>query len=302
MASEAAPELKLEIGHVLFIDIVGYSKLLIDDQRELQGQLNQIVRATEQFRAAEAASKLMRLPTGDGMALVFVTSPEEPVQCALEISEALKEKPHLKVRMGINTGPVSGVADVNDKSNMAGAGINVAQRVMDLADAGHILLSKRAAENLAQYRRWGPHLHDLGEIEVKHGVKISIVNLYTDKIGNREVPEKLQQRFRKQSAQGRLKRTLIAGAVVAAIALGLLLFRMNGSRQGTAPVPVPAKSIAVMPFVDLSQAKDQEYFCDGISEEILDALAKVEGLRVVARTSSFAFKGRNADVGESRKS
>jgi adenylate cyclase len=298
MASESAPELKLEIGHVLFIDIVGYSKLLIDDQRDLQEQLNQIVRGVEPFRAAEAAGKLVRLPTGDGMALVFFNSPEAPVQCALEISEALREKPHLRVRMGINTGPVSGVADVNDKSNIAGAGINTAQRVMDLADAGHILLSKRAAEDLTQYRRWEPHLHDLGEIEVKHGVKISIVNLYTDKIGNREVPEKLQQSFRKQSARGRLKRTLIAGAVVAAIAVGLLLFRMNGSRQGTAPVPVPAKSIAVMPFVDLSQAKDQEYFCDGISEEILDALAKVEGLRVVARTSSFAFKGRNADVGE----
>ena len=298
MASESAPDLKLEIGHVLFIDIVGYSKLLIDDQRDLQEQLNQIVRGTERFREAEAAGKLVRLPTGDGMALVFFASPEAPVQCALEISEALKEKSHLRVRMGINTGPVSGVADVNDKSNIAGAGINTAQRVMDLADAGHILLSKRAAEDLAQYRRWEPHLHDLGEIEVKHGVKISIVNLYTDKIGNREVPEKLQQSFRKQSAQRRLKRTLIAGAVVAAIAVGLLLFRMNGSRQGTASVPVPEKSIAVMPFVDLSQAKDQEYFCDGISEEILDALAKVEGLRVVARTSSFAFKGRNADVGE----
>ena len=298
MASESAPDLKLEIGHVLFIDIVGYSKLLIDDQRDLQEQLNQIVRGTERFRASEAAGKLVRLPTGDGMALVFFASPEAPVQCALEISEALKEKPHFRVRMGINTGPVSGVADVNDKSNIAGAGINTAQRVMDLADAGHILLSKRAAEDLAQYRRWEPHLHDLGEIEVKHGVKISIVNLYTDKIGNREVPEKLQQSFRKQSAQRRLKRTLIAGAVVAAIAVGLLLFRMNGSRQGTASVPVPEKSIAVMPFVDLSQAKDQEYFCDGISEEILDALAKVEGLRVVARTSSFAFKGRNADVGE----
>jgi len=299
MASESAPGLKLEIGHVLFIDIIGYSKLLIDDQRELQAQLNQIVRATEQFRAAEAASKLMRLPTGDGMALVFFTSPEEPVQCALEISEALKEKPHLKLRMGINTGPVSGVADVNDKSNMAGAGINVAQRVMDLADAGHILLSKRAAEDLAQYRRWEPHLHDLGEVEVKHGVKISIVNLYTDKIGNREVPEKLKHTFRKQSAKRRLKRTFITGAMIAALATAVLLFRMNASRsRATTSLPAPEKSIAVMPFVDLSQAKDQEYFCDGISEEILDALAKVEGLRVVARTSSFAFKGRNADVGE----
>ena len=260
MASESAPDLKLEIGHVLFIDIVGYSKLLIDDQRDLQEQLNQIVRGTERFRGAEAAGKLVRLPTGDGMALVFFASPEAPVRCALEISEALKENSHFRVRIGINTGPVSGVADVNDKSNIAGAGINTAQRVMDLADAGHILLSKRAAEDLAQYRRWEPHLHDLGEIEVKHGVKISIVNLYTDKIGNREVPEKLQQSFRKQSAQRRLKRTLIAGAVVAAIAVGLLLFRMNGSRQGTASVPVPEKSIAVMPFVDLSQAKVRNIF------------------------------------------
>src|SRR2546430_6354521 len=183
MSSGVKPNLQLEIGHVLFIDIVGYSKLLIDDQRELQQQLNQIVRATAQFRAAEADGKLVRLPTGDGMALVFFSSPEAPVQCALEISEALQRKPQLRempqlrLRMGINTGPVSGVADVNDKSNVAGAGINMAQRVMDIGDAGHILLSKRAAEDLVQYRQWEPALHDLGEFEVKHGVKISIVNL-----------------------------------------------------------------------------------------------------------------------------
>jgi TolB-like protein/Tfp pilus assembly protein PilF len=201
--------------------------------------------------------------------------------------------------MGINTGPVSGVADVNDKSNIAGAGINIAQRVMDLGDAGHILLSKRAAEDLAQYRKWESHLHDLGEIEVKHGAKISIVNFYTYNIGNREVPAKLKQSFWKKSASQRLKRGLIAAAIVAAIALAFLLFRMMGhERRGAAARAVPEKSIAVLPFVDLSQAKDQEYFCDGISEEILDALAKVEGLRVVARTSSFAFKGKNADVSE----
>jgi TolB-like protein/tetratricopeptide (TPR) repeat protein len=197
------------------------------------------------------------------------------------------------------------VADINDKSNIAGAGINMAQRVTDLGDAGHILLSKRAAEDLAQYRRWEPLLHDLGEIEVKHGVKISIVNLYTETIGNREVPEKLKQSFRKQSARRRLKRVFIAGAIFAAIAVALLLFRSVGTslrdvRQNdrAASLPIPEKSIAVLPFVDLSQARDQEYFCDGISEEILDALAKVEGLRVVARTSSFAFKGKNADVSE----
>src|ERR1700720_3647591 len=294
-------QLRLEIGHVLFIDIVGYSKLLIDDQSALQQQLNQIVRGTEQFRAAEAAGKLVRLPTGDGMALVFFTSPAAPVQCALEISDALRSHSQLRVRMGINTGPVSGVADVNDKSNIAGAGINMAQRVMDLGDAGHILLSKRAAEDLAQYRRWEPHLHDLGEIEAKHGAKISIVNLYTDNLGNREVPEKLKQSFRKRSTRRRLKGTFILGSMVAAIAAAFLLFRMVGTslqdvRQNN--TAIPEKSIAVLPFVDLSQARDQEYFCDGISEEILDALAKVEGLRVVARTSSFAFKGKNADVSE----
>lgn len=305
MASESAPDVQLEIGHVLFLDVVGYSKLLIDDQRELQQQLNQMVRNTAQFRAAEAAGKLVRLPTGDGMALVFFTTPEAPVQCAVEISEALRAHPQLRLRMGINTGPVSGVADINDKSNIAGAGINMAQRVTDLGDSGHILLSKRAAEDLAQYRRWEPLLHDLGEIEVKHGVKISIVNLYTETIGNREVPEKLKQSFRKQSARRRLKRVFIAGAIVAAIAVALLLFRSVGTslrdvRQNdrAASLPIPDKSIAILPFVDLSQARDQEYFCDGISEEILDALAKVEGLRVVARTSSFAFKGRNADVSE----
>jgi adenylate cyclase len=305
MASESAPDVQLEIGHVLFIDVVGYSKLLIDDQRELQQQLNQIVRNTAQFRAAEAAGKLVRLPTGDGMALVFFTTPEAPVQCAVEISEALRAHPQLRLRMGINTGPVSGVADINDKSNIAGAGINMAQRVADLGDAGHILLSKRAAEDLAQYRRWEPLLHDLGEIEVKHGVKISIVNLYSETIGNREVPEKLKQSFRKQSARRRLKRVFIAGAIFAAIVVALLLFRsvetsLRDVRQNDrgASLPIREKSVAVLPFVDLSQAKDQEYFCDGISEEILDALAKVEGLRVVARTSSFAFKGRNADVSE----
>src|SRR5437660_6130538 len=201
MASESASDVKLEIGHVLFIDIVGYSKLLIDDQRELQQQLNQIVRATAQFRAAEADGKLVRLPTGDGMALVFFSSAEAPVQCALEISEALQSHSQLRLRMGINTGPVAGVADVNDKSNIAGAGINLAKRVMDIGDAGHILLSKRASEDLVQYRQWAPYLHDLGEFEVKHGVKISIVNLYTDKRGNPLLPDNLKQSYRDIGAQ-----------------------------------------------------------------------------------------------------
>src|SRR5437868_8216179 len=198
MPPDPETEVQLEIGHVLFIDIVGYSKALIEDQRAAQQDLNDVVRNTEQFRAAESAGKLIRLPTGDGMALVFFTTPEAPLQCAMQIAEALKSHPRLRVRMGINTGPVSGVADVNDRSNVAGAGINIAQRVMDLGDAGHILLSKRAAEDLSHYRRWEPHLHHLGEFEVKHGVKISIVNFYTEKLGNSELPEKLKQFSRKR--------------------------------------------------------------------------------------------------------
>jgi Predicted integral membrane protein len=256
----------LEIGNVLFMDIVGYSKLLTNEQCELLQQLNQIVRASAQFRRAEAANELIRLPTGDGMALIFLRSAQAPVECALEIGKALRDWPGLRVRMGIHSGPVNHVTDVNDRSNVAGAGINVAQRVMDCGDAGHILLSRRVADDLAQYGQWTSCLQDLGEIEVKHGLKLGIVNLCTGEVGNPEVPNKFKQ----------------VGAA---------------ESTSTAP-PASGKSIAVLPFADLSQAKDQEYFCDGISEEILSALAKVEGLRVTARTSSFSFKGRNVEVDE----
>ena len=193
MSAEIKKEVQLEIAHVLFIDIVGYSKLLINEQRALLETLNQIVRGTDQFRTAEAASRLIKIPTGDGMALVFYNSPEAPVECALEISRALKEHPELRLRMGVHSGPVSGVVDVNERANVAGGGINVARRVMDCCDAGHILLSKRVAEDLAQYGHWQPHLHDLGECEVKHGVRISVVNLYTEDLGNPEVPEKFSR-------------------------------------------------------------------------------------------------------------
>src|SRR6201982_484808 len=193
MPSGRSSEVKFEIGHVLFIDIVGYSKLLITEQREQLQTLKEIVRATEQFRIAEAEGKLLRLPTGDGGALVFRTSPEAPVLCALEISKELKSHPELRVRMGIHSGPVSEIADMNEQANIAGAGINVAQRVMDCGDAGHILLSKHVAEDLEQYRQWQPHLHDLGECEVKHGGRVSVVNLYTDELGNSELPEKFRQ-------------------------------------------------------------------------------------------------------------
>src|SRR5438046_317207 len=194
------PEVKFEIGHVLFIDIVGYSKLLITEQSAQLQTLKEIVRGTEQVRLAEAEGKLLRLPTGDGGALVFRTSPEAPVRCAMEIANALKDYPKLRVRMGIHSGPVNEISDLNEQANIAGAGINMAQRVMDCGDAGHILLSRHVAEDLEQYPQWQPQLHDLGECEVKHGVRVSVVNFYTDELGNPDVPEKLRQAKAAQTA------------------------------------------------------------------------------------------------------
>src|SRR5437016_3595117 len=190
-APEFSSEVKFEIGHVLFIDIVGYSKLLINEQSEQIQALKEIVRATEQFRLAEAEGKLLRLPTGDGGALVFRNSPEAPVLCALEISKALKSHPELRVRMGIHSGPVNQITDLNEQANIAGAGINIAQRVMDCGDAGHILLSKRVADDLEQYPQWRSCLYELGDCEVKHGVRLSLTNLCTDEVGNRQLPCKL---------------------------------------------------------------------------------------------------------------
>jgi adenylate cyclase len=319
MSAETASNLKFEIGHVLFIDIVGYSKLLINEQSEQIQKLKEIVRGTEQVRLAEAEGKLLRLPTGDGGALVFRTSPEAPVLCALEISKELKNHPELRVRMGIHSGPVNEVVDLNEQSNIAGAGINIAQRVMDCGDAGHILLSRRVAEDLEHYPRWRPHLHRLGEIEVKHGDRISVVNFYQDELGNPATPQKFRSAeaiaaagLPTQRSGICLRRWIIGGLIGTAavfLALGLIKHQRKSAvtrRQDASAARTEAatgstisqKSIAVLPFVDLSQAKDQEYFCDGISEEILDTLAKIEGLRVVARTSSFSFKGKNADVGE----
>ncbi|PYJ36485.1 MAG: hypothetical protein DME81_10200, partial [Verrucomicrobia bacterium] len=194
--AELTPDLQLEIAHLLLIDVVGYSKLLVNEQIELLQELNQIVRGTECFRTAEANGKLMRVQTGDGMALLFFQSPEEPVRCALEISRALQDHPHIQLRMGVHSGPVNRITDVNDKTNVAGAGINVAQRVLDCGDAGHILLSAHIAEDLAQYRHWQPYLHDLGECEVKHGLRLHLFNLYKDDLGNPQVPEKLRRRRR----------------------------------------------------------------------------------------------------------
>ena len=307
MTSERSPDVKFEIGHVLFIDIVGYSKLLITEQSEQIQKLKQIVRGTEQVRLAEAEGKLLRLPTGDGGALVFRTSPEAPVLCAMEISKALKNHPELHVRMGIHSGPVNEVTDLNEQANIAGAGINIAQRVMDCGDAGHILLSKRVADDLDQYPRWRPLLHDLGDCEIKHGQRISVVNLHDNQVGNPQRPENFKARKTEEGAVSRSNKKALTAAVITllfVLSVGFFrfphLFRPSESKVASKlqGVSTDDKSIAVLPFIDLSQARDQEYFCDGISEEILDALAKVEGLRVVARTSSFSFKGKNADVGD----
>src|SRR6266702_6067760 len=192
MSADIKKEIQLEIAHVLFIDIVGYSKRSINEQRAAIDELNEVVRNSEQFQKAEASDRLIKIPTGDGMALVFYTSPEAPAQCAIEISRALKEHPHMQLRMGVHSGPVSGVIDVNGHANLAGAGLNMAQRVMGCGDAGHILVSKHVADDLGEYEHWRPLLHDLGQCEVKHGTRISIVNLYADEVGNPQLPKKFQ--------------------------------------------------------------------------------------------------------------
>src|SRR2546421_855373 len=296
MSTSAGAGVRLEIGHVLFMDLVGYSKLLLDEQRELVEHLTEIVRNTEQVRAAETADKVIRLPAGDGMALVFFNSPEAPVQCAIEIAEKLKQYPQLKLRMGIHSGPVNEVRDVNGRANVAGAGINIAQRVMDCGDAGHILLSKRVAEDLAQSRQWRPYLHDLGECAVKHSVPISIVNLYTDEIGNAQLPEWIKQWQSEQAAQAAdgapsvFRRTgllIAAGALLIAVAtFGVWLY----FKQAEGTSLVPEKTIAVLPFQNFSPDKENAFFADGVQDDILTSLAKIKDLRVISRSSVMKFR------------
>src|SRR5437868_15215886 len=192
MAEVNANDSQLELAHVLFVDIVDYSKRLINEQTALVKRLNELVLQTEQCRTADAAGKLIRIPTGDGMALAFFTSPDAPVRCAMELSKADQADPKLELRMGIHTGPVDQVSDVNQRSNVAGAGINMAQRVMNCGDAGHILLSKHVAEDLEQDDRWRPLLHDLGTCEVKHGVRVGVSHFYSDGVGNVQLPKKLR--------------------------------------------------------------------------------------------------------------
>src|ERR1700758_3367820 len=240
MSTEVKKEIQLEIAYVLFIDIVGYSKLSINEQRAAIDELNQAVRTSEQFQKAEAAARLIKIPTGDGMALVFYKSPEEPVECALEISRTLKEHSRIQLRMGVHSGPVSGVIDVNGQANLAGVGLNMAQRVMDCGDAGHILLSKRVADDLGEYEHWRPLLHDLGECEVKHGTRVSIVNLYADEVGNPQLTKKFKA-LKKRRARPRWVATTATLLVLAAIVAGIAMFSRNRARS---TLSAPEKSIA----------------------------------------------------------
>ena len=311
MSPELGPDLPLEIAHVLLIDAVGYSKLLVNEQIELLQELNQIVRSTECFRTAEKTGKLIRVPTGDGMAVLFFHSPEEPVRCALEISKALQEFPHIQLRMGVHSGPVNQVTDVNDKTNIAGSGINVAQRVLDCGDAGHILLSGHVAEDLSEYRHWQPHLHDLGECEVKHGFRLHIFNLYKENLGNPHVPQKLKRGRRWKQASGAAVRplsvprwpklALIAALSVSAVALAISfsIFSRRGSptiaqtpSEGVAGAvaSIPGKSIAVLPFRNLSDEQENAYFADGVQNEVLTDLATIADLKVISRTSVMQYK------------
>jgi TolB-like protein/class 3 adenylate cyclase/Tfp pilus assembly protein PilF len=312
MPAEPKPDLQPELAYLLLIDVVGFSKLLDNDQIELLEELNQIVRSTECFQTAEAGGKFIRVPTGDGMTLVFFHSPEEPVRCALEISRALQEHPRIQLRMGVHSGQVNRVTDINDKTSLTGSGINVAQRVLDCGDAGHILLSEHVAEDLTQYRHWQPYLHDLGECEVKHGLRLHLFNLYKDNLGNPQLPEKLKRRGRKKEADGvrpinapRWPKFLIAAAlVVATLALmisSLIFFHRASSKPASASLKptatsttvasaFPEKSVAVLPFENLSAEKENAYFADGVQDEILTHLAKIADLRIISRVSVMQYK------------
>jgi TolB-like protein/Tfp pilus assembly protein PilF len=295
--SAERPEVKFEIGHVLFVDIVGYSKLLITEQSEQIQTLKKIVRGTEQVRLAEVESKLLRLPTGDGGALVFRNTPEAPVLCAIEIAKALKSHPELRVRMGIHSGPVNEITDLNEQANIAGAGINIAQRVMDCGDAGHILLSRHLAEDLEQYPRWQQYLHNLGDCEVKHGVHLGLVNLYRDDIGNPQLPKRIQAWKRRRT---RMRWAAMATALVtfAAIVVGVAMF--SRYRSGST-LAAPAKSIAVLPFENRSPDPDNAYFADGIQDEILTRLSKIADLKVISRTSTQHYKSAPDNLPEIAK-
>src|SRR5437868_13855380 len=266
MSSETGRHRRLEIAHVLFVDIVGYSKLLLNEQSEILDELNEVVRSAEQVRLAQDAGALLRLPTGDGVALSVRGSPEAPAQCALEIARALKDHPKLQLRMGIHSGPVNEVTSADDRANIAGAGINIAQRVMDCGDAGHILLSKHVAEDLESHERWRPYLHDLGEVTVKHGVSINIVNLYTDDLGEAQVPAKVQRERDAEAvlalrARRKGRNALIFGSLISLTAIGIgFLFLRDRLLRRPIETQMDAKGIAVLPFENFSDDKENAFF------------------------------------------
>jgi len=284
--AEVKEQIQLEVAHVLFIDIVGYSKLSINEQRAVVDELTTIVRGSDQYQKAEGAGRLIKIPAGDGMALVFYTSQEAPAQCAIDISNLLKEHPRLQVRMGVHSGPVSGVIDLNGHANLAGAGLNTAQRVMACGDAGHILVSKHVAEDLEEYEHWRPLLHDIGACEVKHGMHLSIVNLYTDEVGNPQLPKKFQA-LKKHGARMRWAAIIAALAALALIVAGIAMFSRYRMRPTLA---APEKSIAVLPLENLSEEKENAFFAAGIQDELLSNLAKIKDLKVISRTSVMQYK------------
>ena len=300
MAQDQKPKLRLEIAHVLFIDIVGYSKLRTTEQSAQIEKLREIVRGTEQFRTADAEGKLLRLPTGDGGALVF-RNLEAPVLCAVEIAKALRDHPELRVRMGVHSGPVNEVTDLNEQSNIAGAGINIAQRVMDCGDAGHILVSKHAAEDLEQYDQWQPYLHDFGECEIKHGDRLHVVNFYNHDVGNPALPSKFAPADSPAASSAALanrrRYSMVAMAIGALIVIGAAVlflttrtaFRTAAGRTELSG-PILEKSIAVLPFENLSRDPDNAYFTNGIQDEILTRLSKIAALKVISRTSTQKYK------------
>src|SRR5437764_444217 len=294
MPTEVKEQILLEVAHVLFIDIVGYSKLSINEQRAAVDELTTIVRGSDQYQKAEAASRFIKIPTGDGMALVFYTSQEAPAQCAIEISGALKEHPRLQVRLGVHSGPVSGVIDVNGHANLAGAGLNMAQRVMACGDAGHILVSKHVAEDLEEYEHWRPLLHDLGTCEVKHGMRVAIANLYADEVGNPQLPKKFQA-LKKHSARLRWAVTTAALLALTLIVAGVAMFSRN---RVPSTLAAPEKSIAVLPFENRSEDKANAYFADGIQDEILSRLSKIADLKVISRTSTQHYKSAPENLRE----
>jgi TolB-like protein/Flp pilus assembly protein TadD len=299
------PSADLRLAHVLFIDIVGSSRLLINEQSELLRCLTEIVRNTTQLRDAEAAGKLIRLPTGDGMALAFFTNPDAPVRCALEVSRALKNHPNLPVRMGIHSGPVDEVVDVDQRSNIAGAGITIAQRVMDCGDAGHILISKRVADDLAHYTQWRPYLHDIGECEVKHGARINVVNFYNDELGNPAMPEKLLKqkelaRTPSKPLQKILRRPVIVGAgILFAIAFAGGAWFLANRAKTTSTIPLGGsavqKRIAVLPFKPLTAENRDQVLEMGMADSLITKLSNSRQIIVPSLTSVRKYVGLDQD-------